>query len=80
MEFSHPLARMAKIWPLINVKRNESKVLIIVTTLNLDAKSEKYKAKLVERLSVAAQEFIHKSGDATGFILINRLREWKLTP
>jgi len=76
MEFSHPLARAADVWPLETCDGPKQKVLVIVTTLVLDAESEGYKPKLVGRLSAAAREFLEESKDATSFTIINRLREW----
>jgi hypothetical protein len=77
MEFTHPLARAAKVWPMRSRDGHDQKVLVIVTTLTLDAESESHKPKLVERLSAAAQNFLATSKEATGFVLINRLRDWK---
>jgi len=76
MEFSHPLARAAKIWPVEASHGPKQKTLVIVTTLALDPQDKRYKPKLVERLSVAAREFLAESKDANSFTLINRLREW----
>ncbi len=76
MEFSHPLARAAKIWSLKSVKGPDQNVLVIVTTMALDAESKSYKPKLVERLTTAARDYLATSEDATSFVLVNRLREW----
>lgn len=76
MEFSHPLARGAKVWPLKNRDGAEQYLLVILTTLVLDPKSERYSPKTVDRLSRAAQEFIAELPDLSGFSLINRFRDW----
>jgi hypothetical protein len=76
MEFSHPLARGARVWPLINRDGADQHLLVILTTLVLDPKSERYRPKMVDRLSRAAQELIAESPDLAGFTLINRFRDW----
>jgi hypothetical protein len=78
MEFSHPLARAAKIWPMEMEASDgpRQKTLVIVTTLELDPHNKRYKLNFVKRLSAAAREFLAESKDATSFLLINRLREW----
>ena len=76
MEFSHPLARGAKVWPLKNRDGAEQHLLVILTTLVLDPKSERYSPKTVDRLSRAAEEFLAESPDLAGFALINRFRDW----
>ena len=76
MEFSHPLARGAKVWPLKNRDGADQHLLVILTTLVLDPKSERYRPKMVDRLSRAAQELIAESPDLAGFTLINRFRDW----
>ena len=53
MSFAHPLARKAKVWPLRSQDGSERRVLVVITTLVLDPKSENYKKKLVDRLSDA---------------------------
>ena len=76
MEFSHPLARGARVWPLKHRDGADQHLLVILTTLVLDPKSERYRPKMVERLSRAAQEFIAELPDLAGFSLINRFRDW----
>jgi hypothetical protein len=52
-------------------------VLAIVTTLELDPKSNKYKQSSVDRLSRAAQKYVADSGTvATAFVLMNRPKDW----
>jgi hypothetical protein len=74
MSFSHPLARAAHVWQA-NVG-GPRKILVVVTTLELDPHRGGYKKKLVEGLSSAVEEFIVVSDDLYGYCLINRLREW----
>jgi hypothetical protein len=74
MSFSHPLARAAHVWQA-NVG-GPRKLLIVVTTLELDPHRKGYKKELVEGLSSAVDEFVVASDDLDGYCLINRLREW----
>lgn len=76
MKFSHPLARAAKAWAGPQHDKMQ-RTLIIVTTLALDPKSKRYKKRMVERLALAAEEYLAANPtEATGFILINRPRDW----
>jgi hypothetical protein len=74
MTFSHPLARAAQVWQA-NVG-GVRKILIVVTTLELDPHHKRFKKQLVDGLSSAADEFVTASDDVDGYCLINRLREW----
>jgi hypothetical protein len=78
MKFSHPLARGAKVWSAKPVKGRAERILVIVTTMALDPKSKRYKKPLVARLSDAALDYLaaHPK-EANGFMLINRLRDWR---
>ena len=77
MAFVHPLARAAKAWPATTRSGTVRRMLVIVTTLALDPKSKRYKKKLVNNLSAAANEYLAANPEAaSGFILINRLRDW----
>ncbi len=76
MAFAHPLARAAKIWTARGADDSEQRVLVIVTTIPLDAGQKGYKKSLVEKLSSAAQDYLAGSKEATSFVLINRLRDW----
>ena len=51
-------------------------MLVVITTLVLDPKSEDYKKKLVDRLSDAVSLHLTTAPEADGFILLNRMREW----
>ena len=77
MAFVHPLARGAKVWTAKNPDDSEQPILVIVTTLPLDASQKGYKKSLIERLSRAAREHLAESKEAGSFVLINRLRDWK---
>jgi hypothetical protein len=74
MPFTHPLARAAKAWA--GPHRNQ-RTLVIITTLVLDPKGKRYRKALVEQLAIAAREYLAANPkDASGFILINRMRDW----
>ena len=77
MIFSHPLARSAKLFTVKNNDGSEYRALAVVTTLELDPKSQNYKKLFVERLSRAATDFLNDSREATAFVLINRPRDWR---
>ena len=77
MTFQHPLARGAKVWTARGQDESEQRILVIVTTIPLDAEQKGYKKSLVERLSKAARDHLAESKEANGFVLINRLRDWK---
>ncbi len=77
MAFVHPLARGAKVWTARNPDDSEQRILVIVTTLPLDATQKGYKKSLIERLSRAAREHLAETKEAGSFVLINRLRDWK---
>jgi hypothetical protein len=74
--FKHPLARKATSATLRRRDGGEDEVLIIVTTLKLDAAAEGYNAKTVERLHDAAKAFIAETERLTGYVLVNRAKEW----
>jgi len=76
MTFSHPLARDAKVWMAHSRDGREQPVLVVVTTIELDPSSPRYKKLLVQRLSVAARDYLAKSAKATGFVLMSRPRDW----
>ncbi len=77
MLFTHPLARGAKVWSA-NFEGGESKrILVIVTSAELEPGSRKYKPEHIERLSEAARDFIKETGAADGFLFANRMRDWE---
>ena len=51
-------------------------MLVVVTTVELDPNSKRYKAKLVDKLTRAAKEHLEKSSEATSFVIMNPLRQW----
>ncbi len=77
MAFSHPLARGAKVWTAKAQDGAEQRVLVIVTTIPLEPDDKGYKKSLVERLSRAAHDYLADSNEASSFLLISRLRDWK---
>ena len=76
MEFSHPLARGAKVWIARSHDGSELPMLVIVTTVELDP----WKASDIIKISLsvfrAAQEYLADLTLASGFILVNRFRSW----
>jgi hypothetical protein len=75
--FSHPLARAARVWRAEGRDGSEQRVLVVVTTLELDPRNHRYKAKLVEKLTRAAKDHLEQSSEAASFIIMNPLREWR---
>ena len=71
--FSHPLVRAARVWRAESHDGSEQRVLVVVTTLELDARKNRYKAKLVEKLTRAAKEHLEQSSEAGSFIIMNPL-------
>jgi hypothetical protein len=78
MSFIHPLARAAKVWFGRGNDSSEQRILVIVTTIPLDAHQKGYKKSLVEKLSRAAHDHLAESKEADSFVLINRLRDWNV--
>ena len=78
MAFSHPLARAAKVWTAKAQDGAEQRVLVIVTTIPLEPGDKGYKKSLVERLSRAAHDYLANSKEAASFLLLSRLRDWKV--
>ena len=76
MPFRHPLARAAKVWTARDLSDgHEHRVLVIVTTIQLNKAHDSYKKTLVERLSSAAKAHLLATSEATSFVLVNRLRD-----
>lgn len=48
-------------------------MLVIVTTMELDPKNKRYKAKLAEQLARAAKEYLAQSSEAASFVTMNPL-------
>ncbi len=77
MKFAHPLARAARVWPVTTKEDRVEPILVVVTTLALDPANKRFKKHLVNRLSEAAQEHLSTNPQlASGFVLMNRLRDW----
>ncbi len=76
MAFAHPLARAAKVWTANGLDDSEQRILVIVTTIPIDADHKGYKKSLVEKLARAARDYLAESKEAGSFVLINRLRDW----
>jgi hypothetical protein len=77
MTFSHPLARSANVFTAKNNDGSEYRVLAIVTTLELDPKSQNYKKLFVEKLSRAARDYLADTDEVAAFVLMNRPRDWR---
>jgi hypothetical protein len=73
--FSHPLARAARIWHAERHDGSKERVLVIVTTMELDRKKKRDKAKLAEKLDRAAQEHLAQSSEAASFVTM--LSYWR---
>jgi hypothetical protein len=76
--FIHPLARTARVWRAEG-HGSEQRILVIVTTVELDPKHKRYNKKLVEKLSHAAKEYLAQSSDATEFIIMNPMSHWRIS-
>lgn len=75
-QFSHPLARDAKVWRSGGLSDPARDVLVVITGLELDPGRGRFKAELVERLSDAARAWIAEGGAAADFLLMNRPKKW----
>ena len=73
--FRHPLARRAQVWTA-KTKHGDERVLVIVTTLELDPESDRYRKRLVDRLTKAADDFVDQHKDVSGHMLVARPRDW----
>ncbi len=76
MPFVHPLARAAKVWTAKGADDSEHNILVIVTTIPLDADHKGFKKSLVEKLARSARDYIAETKEAGSFVMINRLRDW----
>jgi len=75
-EFKHPLARRAKVWTAKTREGGDQNVLVVVTTLELDAKVEAFSKKHVERLTKAIEEFVASEPEIASYALVNRPKDW----
>ena len=62
--------------PPKNNDGSEYRALAIVTTLELDPKSQNYKKPFVEKLSRAARDYLADSDEPAAFVLMNGPRDW----
>jgi hypothetical protein len=76
MNFSHPLARGAKVWTAQLANGETTRILVIVTNAVLDPARKKFNPEHIARLTTAAQEYLQDSGAADGFLFANRMRDW----
>jgi hypothetical protein len=76
MSFSHPLASKAKVWPTKARDGSERRVLVVITTLALDPESERYRKKLVDRLSDAVSVYLADNAEINEYVMMNRMRDW----
>ena len=75
--FEHPLARDAKIWQTAGLKGKPTRVLVIITTLELDEEQKTFKKTKVDALSSAAREWILENQPvAADYMLMNRPKDW----
>ena len=75
MKFSHPLARSGSVWPAITLDDKAHDILVIVTTLELDARHKKFKASKVERLRDAAKQYLREHlPDVREVVLMNPVK------
>lgn len=52
------------------------RILVIVTTIELDPKHNRYSKELVGKLSRAAQEHLANLSEPMGFMLVSRPKDW----
>ncbi|MEK4035489.1 hypothetical protein WOA01_22020 [Methylocystis sp. IM2] len=77
MEFTHPLARGAKVWTAQLGNGETRRILVIVTNAALDPENKRHNSETIERLTAAAQDYLEDTREADGFLLANRLRDWE---
>ncbi|MDE3174941.1 MAG: hypothetical protein KGM15_02395 [Pseudomonadota bacterium] len=76
MVFKHPLARKATLTTAHLRKGVEKKVLLVVTTLELDPQGKGYSAKNVERLHDAARAHLAQAPELAGYVIVDRPKDW----
>jgi len=77
MAFSHHLARGAKVCTANLRDGRKEKILLIITTAQLNPDHKKYKEENIRRLSEAAVDYLEQTNEADGFMLANRLKDWE---
>ena len=77
MTFTHPLARTSCVASTAGMKGKIRTILVIITGLQLDRDSPKFKEVQMNRLSDAARNWLedHPS-EADDFMLMNRPKKW----
>lgn len=64
-------------WSTGGTAQPASRILVVITTLQLDKDHKSYKSDKVDRLSDAAKQWVQEhSGEASDFMLIGRPRDW----
>ena len=74
--FQHPLARKATIAALRRRDGAEETLLVIVTTLELDAAAKGFSKRNVDRLRHAAETFLAEAEGIAAYTIVNRPKEW----
>jgi hypothetical protein len=54
----------------------EQQILVIKTTAELDPQSERYKKRVVEKLSAAARDYVTRSDRVRAFLFMNPMKDW----
>jgi hypothetical protein len=74
--FKHPLARKATTAKARLRGGGEETLLIVLTTLELDASAKGFNRKNFDRLHEAAKTFVGEEQGLAGYALLNRPKEW----
>ena len=74
--FKHPLARKAIIAKARRRNGSEENLLVVLTTLELDAHAKGFSKKNFDRLSEAAKEHLAEVKEIASYTIINRPKEW----
>jgi imidazole glycerol phosphate synthase subunit HisF len=74
--FKHPLARKATTAKARLRGGGEETLLIVLTTMDLDASAKGFNRKNFDRLNDAAQAFVAESEGLAGYAILNRPKEW----
>jgi hypothetical protein len=53
------------------------RILVVVTSAELDPSNRKYKPEHIDRLTEAARDYLKETGAAEGFLFANRMRDWE---
>ena len=76
MTFVHQLARSAIVFTAYDLDGAPFRILVIVTTLELDPGSKHYKVHYLTKLTDAARDYLAKSDQVKAFVLVNRPKDW----